>query len=353
MKTTIKTTDLQSAISEVSGVSRSSILPVLSCVLVSNAAKSMSFITSDDVMQVRAECETNSDEIFSFCVDYDRFNKVISNLAGDTVSIEVQDNSIVVKSGRSKFHIQTLPSDNYPVMSVDGKMQVSVDQAALKSMLQSVVSSSGVKSVKHYLNGVLFEVKNNVLSIVASDSMRLAVNSSSLVCADIERIIPRTTVTRLIKVLDKGDIEIEFSDNMIRFGDQLISKVIEAKYPDYRRLLQVDHKQSVTINRQLLIDSCKRVAIPANDKFRGIAVSISETMKFSFISQKENAEDSIDVDYDGELYETGLNSDFMVDAASSFYGESVVLNFTHGVNSVLMTGEGESALKHVLGTMKL
>lgn len=351
MKTTIKTSDLQSALSKGSGITRSSIVPVLSCVLVSNAANTMSFITSDDVMQVRAECETDSDEIFSFCVDYDRLNKVVSNLAGDTVSIDVQDNSIIVKSGRSKFNIQTLPTDSYPVMSADGKMQISVDQAALKTMLQSVVSSSGVKSVKHYLNGVLFEVKDNVLSVVGSDSMRLAVNSMQLVCADIERIIPRATVSRLIKILDKGDIEIEFSDSMIRFGDSLISKVIEAKYPDYRRLLQVEHKESVTINRQDFIDSCNRVAIPANDKFRGIAVSIGETIKFSFVSQKENAEDSIEVAYIGELYETGLNADFLIDAASSFDGEFVSLNFTHGVNSVLMTGEG--ALKHVLGTIKI
>lgn len=351
MKTIIKTSDLQSALSKVSGIARNGIIPVLSCVLVSKEANVMSFVTSDDVMQVGSSCECDGNEEFAFCVDFDRLNKVVSNLAGDTVSIDVQDNSIIVKSGRSKFNIQTLPTDSYPVMSVDGKMQVSVDQAALKAMLQSVVSSSGVKSVKHYLNGALFEVKDNVLSVVGSDSSRIAVNSMPLVCADIERIIPRATVSRLIKTMDKGDIEIEFSDNMIRFGDQLISKVIEAKYPDYRRLLQVEHKESVEINRQSLIDSCKRVAIPANDKFRGIAVSVGEEMKFSFVSQKENAEDSIDIAYVGELYETGLNADFLIDAASSFDAESVVLNFSHGINSVLMTGEG--SLRHVLGTMKL
>lgn len=351
MKTTISTSALQDALSKVSGIARNGIIPVLSCVLVSKVGSLMSLITSDDVMQVQSMLITDDDSTFAFCADFDRLNKVVSNLAGDTGSIDVQDNSIIVKSGRSKFNIQTLPPFDYPVMAVDGKTQVSVDQAALKAMLQSVISSSGVKSVKHYLNGVFFEAKDNVLSVVGSDSMRLAVNSMPLVCADIERIIPRATVSRLIKILDKGDIEIEFSDNMIRFGDQLISKAIEAKYPDYRRLLQVEHKESVTINRQLLIDSCKRVAIPANDKFRGIAVSIGETMKFSFVSQKENAEDSIDVSYRGELYETGLNADFLIDAAASFEGESVVLNFSHGVNSVLMTDEG--ALRHVLGTMNI
>jgi len=353
MKTTISTSSLKDALSKVSGIARNGIIPVLSCVLVSNAANEMSFITSDDVMQVKSSCATDSDEIFSFCVDFDRFNKVVSNLAGDTVSIDVQDNSIIVKSGRSKFNIQTLPTDNYPVMSVDGKLQVSIDQAIIKSMLQSVISSSGVKSVKHYLNGVLFEVKDGILSVVGSDSMRLAVNSTPLVCANVEKIIPRSTVSRLIKALDKGDIEIEFSDNMIRFGDQLISKVIESKYPDYRKLLQVDHKNHVKINREDLIDSCKRVAIPASDKFRGISISIGETMKFSFISQKENAEDEIDIEYVGEVYEIGLNSDFMIDATSSFSEESVVLRFTPGINSVLMTGEAVDTLKHVIGTMKV
>lgn len=351
MKTTISTTALKAAISEVAGVARSSPLPVLSCVLVTKVGSLMSFITSDDVTQVQSYCECDGNEEFAFCVNYDRFLKVINTLAGDNTSIDVKDKHISIKSDRTKFNIITLPPHDYPIMEMSGKLQISVDQAVLKTMLQSVISSLGVKSVKYFLNGVFFEVKDGMLSVVGSDGMRLAVNSTPMACADIERIIPRATASRLIKTLDKGEIEIEFSDNMIRFGDQLISKVIEARYPDYRRLLQVDHKESVTINRQTLIDACKRVAIPAADKFRGIAVAIGKTMKLSFISQKENAEDEFDVDYSGDLFETGMNADFLIDAASAFSGESVVLHFTHQINSVLMTGNGE--LKHVIGCMKI
>ena len=357
MKTTITKTELQTGLSFTAGIAKNGMIPILANVLISKEGHNLSFVVADEGMQVRSVVATNTSEEFSFVVDYSRISAIASNLKDDAIiSIDIEPEKILIKSGRSKFNIQTLPSSAFPFIS-NGEVvsKITIQQEEFKRLIASVQKSMATKDTRTQLNGLFFEVKDNVLSLVASDGMRLSANSIPLECDNVDRIIPAATVLRLAKALTSGEMSIEFSGQSVKFsinGNDIVSKVIDAKFPDYRRVIPSNHSQAITISKDSIIESCKRVSIPANEKFRGIRVEIGKTMNFSCSSGKETATDEFDIDYDGKPIEMGFNSDFLIDAASSIAGDTLTLSFNNDVPAAIMMMD-ESGLRAVVMPMKI
>ena len=357
MKTTITKKEFQSGLAFTSGVAKNGMTPILSNVLISKEGHNISFVVADEVMQVRAVVATDTAESFSFVVDYARISAIVANLKDDAaISIDIDEDKITIKSGRSKFNIQTLQSNDFPLISNgEAVSKVTIQQEEFKRLITSVQKSMATKDTRTQLNGLFFEVKDNVLSLVASDGMRLSVNSIPLECENVDRIIPAATVLRLSKALTSGEMSIEFSGQSVKFsinGNDIVSKIIDAKFPDYRRVIPSNHAQSITISKDSIIESCKRVSIPANEKFRGIRVEIGKTMNFSCASGKETATDEFDIDYDGKPIEMGFNSDFLIDAASSIAGDTITLSFNNDVQAAIMMKD-ESGLRAVVMPMRI
>jgi len=326
MKTTITKSQLSTGLNFTAGVAKSSIIPILSNVLIKKSGRNLTFTVADEVMQLKAVVATDTAEDFEFVADYARISTIVSNLPDDSVvSFDIDEEKITIKSGRSKFNIQTLAAVDYPLIDPDETTQtITIQQEEFKRLIQSVSASMAVKDTRTQLNGLFFEVQGGTLTLVASDGMRLSANAITMDSPDIARIIPRNTVMRLVKALTTGEMTISFSASNISFainGNEIVSKIIDAKFPDYRRVIPSNHNQSIAISKDNLINSCKRVAIPANDKFRGVRVEIGETMRFTCVSGKETASDEFDIAYDGKTVEMGVNADFLIDAANAMVGD--------------------------------
>lgn len=341
MKTTITKSQLSTGLNFTAGVAKSSIIPILSNVLIKKSGHNLTFTVADEVMQLKAVVATDTADEFEFVADYARISTIVSNLPDDAVvNFDIDTDKITIKSGRSKFNIQTLAASDYPLIQPDETTQtITIQQEEFKRLIQSVAHAMAVKDTRTQLNGLFFEVQDGTLSLVASDGMRLSANSIPLDVDNVSRIIPRNTVMRLVKALTSGEMTISFSASNISFsinGNEIVSKIIDAKFPDYRRVIPSNHNQSITIAKSSLIDSCKRVAIPANDKFRGVRVEIGETMRFTCVAGKETASDELDISYSGSPVEMGINADFIIDAANAMDGDFVLSLCDSGNSAVMM-----------------
>lgn len=341
MKTTITKLQLSTGLNFTAGVAKSSITPILSNVLIKKSGHNLTFTVADEVMQLKAVVATDTADEFEFVADYARISTIVNNLPDDAVvNFDIDDDKITIKSGRSKFNIQTLSASDYPLIQPDETTQtITIQQEEFKRLIQSVAHAMAVKDTRTQLNGLFFEAQDGTLTLVASDGMRLSANSIPLDTANVSRIIPRNTVMRLVKALTSGEMTISFSASNISFsinGNEIVSKIIDAKFPDYRRVIPSNHNQSIAIAKSSLIDSCKRVAIPANDKFRGVRVEIGETMRFTCVAGKETASDEFDISYSGSKVEMGLDADFLIDAANAMAGDFVLSLCDSGNSAIMM-----------------
>ena len=248
MKTTITKAQLSTGLNFTAGIAKSSIVPILSNVLIKKSGHNLTFTVADEVMQLKSVVATDTAEEFEFVADYARISTIVSNLPDDAiVSFDIDEEKITIKSGRSKFNIQTLSAADYPLIDPDETTQtITIQQEEFKRLIQSVSASMAVKDTRVQLNGLFFEVKDNVLTLVASDGMRLSANAIPMDSPDISRIIPRNTVMRLVKALTTGEMTISFSVSNISFainGNEIVSKIIDAKFPDYRRVIPSNHNQ--------------------------------------------------------------------------------------------------------------
>lgn len=340
MKTTITKQELNAGLSFLSGVPRKSSVPIAKNALIRKSCGKVCFIATDFDTQSTSVINSDQGDDFAFTADYERLCKVVSNLPDDSnVTIDIEENKITLKSGRSKFAVQTLPARDFPLFdSGKSKNSITLKQEDFKRMLQGVSKSMATKDVRYQLNGVFFEVKDNVLSLVASNGFSLAHDTIDVDIEDCEYIIPAANVSRLIKMLGNGDLKITFCEKRIKFeidGNEIITNIIDAKYPNYRRVLPQGLKHSIEIDKNQFITSCNRAAISAQEKIRAIRIGFSNQMVFTGASGIEQSSDDFDIDYGGDPFEIGFNVDYLINAASPIDAEKITLRFENNMRPVV------------------
>src|SRR5206468_2562610 len=211
---------------------------------------------------------------------------ILRALPEDTeVTLQQQDKRLLVKAGKSRFTLQTLPAEDFPRLAKPAgeAARFVLSQKALRRLLGLVQYAMAQQDIRYYLNGLLMVVEDRQLKLVATDGHRLAY-ASIKVPAELPRqevIVPRKTVLELGKLLGDNEnevkIEISASQASFSFGTiELVSKLIDGKFPDYTRVIPTQHKNRLEIDRELLRQALLRAAILSNEKFRGVRWVLSE-----------------------------------------------------------------------------
>jgi DNA polymerase-3 subunit beta len=238
------------------------------------------------------------------------------------VSLTLDDKRITLKAGKSRFQLQTLPAADYPRLAPpEGEgVHFTTTQKAFKKQLALVQYAMAQQDIRYYLNGLLLVVAGNLLRMVATDGHRLAYAASPLVgdYARTDVILPRKTVVELARQLADSDdpLEVTLVGNQIvfRFGTiELISKLIDGKFPDYERVIPQGHPKLVKASRLALLQSLQRAAILTNEKFRGVRLMLSEgSLKLvSTNAEQEEALEELEVDYSGDSLDIGFNVTYL------------------------------------------
>ncbi len=365
----IRTTNdkLLGPLQQVTGiVERRHTLPILSNVLITAGNGKVDFLATDLEVQITssAPLEGGSAE-GTVTVGARKLYDILRALPEDAeVSLDAKESRMTVKAGKSRFNLQTLAAADFPRMveAKDASRTLTIPQKALKGALRLVQFAMAVQDIRYYLNGVLFSVDGDVLRVVATDGHRLSFASQQLEGdhGSVEAILPRKTVLELIKLLSDGDepVSLAIGSNQARFtfgGIEIVSKIVEGKFPDYQKVIPTTHKNRVSLDRAVLAQSLNRAAILSNEKIRGVRLVFTKDA-LSIIctnNEQEEAEEGLAVDYDGDPLDIGFNISYLLDVLNHVDSPTVSVAMGDSNSSALVQMPGREDFKYVVMPMRI
>ncbi len=347
-------------------VERRHTLPILANVLIRKTGSSVQLTTSDLEIQIRTTADLGGDaQDFTTTVGARKLIDILRTMPADqTVSLESSAAKLILKGGKSKFTLQSMPAEDFPLVQEAANFGpvFSVPQKTLKALLSQVSFAMAVHDIRYYLNGILFVAEGTQLSLVATDGHRLAFASATL---DVEVpkqevILPRKTVLELQRLLSdaEGAIEMQFANNQAKFsfgGMEFVTKLVEGKFPDYNRVIPRNHTNSITLGRAALLSTLQRTAILTSDKFKGVRLNIDPgTLRVAANNaEQEEAVDELDIDYSGDSIEIGFNVTYLIDALANMNQDMVKIELSDGNSSALLTIPEDTQFKYVVMPMRI
>ena len=283
---------------------------------------------------------------------------------GCDIDFTVEEGKVLVRSGRSRFTLSSLPARDFPnIEDSMGTHKVTLLQGQLRRLIDKTAFAMAQQDVRYYLNGMLWELKPDVLRVVATDGHRLAMcalESAFPDQADKQVILPRKGVLELSRLLsDEGsEINIVIGDNHIRANTHdftFTSKLVDGKFPDYERVLPRNSDKEVLGDREALRQAFTRTAILSNEKYRGVRLSV-ESGAMQIVAnnpEQEEAEETVSVDYQGDSLEIGFNVSYLLDVLGVLDSEQVKLSLADPNSSALLQEPEHGDALYVVMPMRL
>ena len=375
MKLKVNSSDLAKALSHLQGVVElRHTLPILSNVIIKaedNLLKLSS--TNLDIFcseKISADIEVNG-EISVPAITLHEIVKKLPQGSDIDLNMDETGNSINIKSGRSRFNLSTLPTDDFPDISQDDlSVKFIMNVEDLKTMIDKTKFAISNEESRYYLNGIFFHSahKNeiNILRSVATDGHRLAQYDMPLPQGEEKmsgNIIPKKTTLELRRILDdaNGDVQVELSSSKVKFvfsEIELVSKVIDGTFPDYTKVIPQNNDKMLKTNISDLKGAIERVsaiAVSEETKSRGLKLII-ENNKLQLLANsasKGSAIEELDVQFAHDKLEIGFNSRYLLDIISEIDGTDVTLNFSDPAAPVLIIDDAEDNLFFVLMPMRI
>lgn len=341
-------------------------LPILSNVLLDVTADTLSLTGTD--LEVELVASTEQLQIQSpgrITVPAKKLLDICRSLPEQSdIQVAVQGENCVLTSGKSKFTLSTLSAAEYPNLeSWQGEVEINLSRQQLRKLLEDTAFSMANQDVRYYLNGLLFEVDNGTLTAVATDGHRLAMSTLALPAVSGQQkqiIIPRKGVLEIMRLLanDEQQVSLSLGQNHIRLTDSSFSfssKLIDGRFPDYRRVLPRNSTKLVTAHRAVLKDACIRASILSNEKYRGVRFTLSnhELQIVANNPEHEQAEEVIEVEYQGDTLEIGFNVGYLLDVLNTLATDLVILHLNDSNSSALIEGVGNNGAAYVVMPMRL
>ncbi len=348
-------------------VERRHTLPILANVLLRKDGETVSFVASDVEIQIRTTASLGAGaESAATTVSARKLIDILKALPeGPEVSLSVTAKKATIQAGKSRFALQTLEADDFPTVAVNDQFAASfaLPQKQLKHLFHMVHFAMAQQDIRYYLNGLLLVTDGDLVRVVATDGHRLAYCEAQVDGAAMARsevIIPRKTVLELQRLLGDVDepVEIDVAANQVRFrfGEvEMISKLVEGKFPDYQRVIPSGYTKACIIMREALASSLSRASILTSDKSRGVRLSLSPGALQIQTSnaEQEEAIDEIEVDYTGEPLEIGFNVSYLQDVLANLKCEQIQLEFGDANTSALLTVPGDTTFRYVVMPMRI
>jgi DNA polymerase-3 subunit beta len=362
-----KRDELLGPLSAVSGIiERRHTLPILSNVLIDRADGVLSFLATDIEIQITARSAIAAGaEAQPVTVGARKLVDILRALPdGAEVTVAQQDKRLQVKAGKSRFTLQTLPAEDFPRLArpAGDVARFALSQKSLRKLLGLVQYAMAQQDIRYYLNGLLVLVEERQLRLVATDGHRLAYAAMELPASlpRLEVIVPRKTVLELSKLLGDSDdevkLELSATQACFRFGEiELVSKLVDGKFPDYTRVIPTQHKNQLRIDRELLRQSLQRAAILSNEKFRGVRWVLTDgSLKIvSSNAEQEEAQEELDVQYGGDALDIGFNVNYLLDVLNNVSAAEVECRFGDAASSALLQFPAEPEFKYVVMPMRI
>lgn len=283
---------------------------------------------------------------------------------GSQVQIALESERVVIRSGRSRFALATIPVADFPSSQEDGQdespnQEVALQQADMRRLIERTKCAMAIQDVRYFLNGMLFELGGNTLRAAASDGHRMAlctVDGGTDVADRLRLIVPRKSVLEMERLIAESDeqVQLVLGRNHIRVtqgGYTLTSKLIDGQFPEVDRIIPKDANKTILGDRETLRSALHRAAILSSEKSSEVRFHISAdqlTLKASNPAEDE-AEEAVAVEYAGEPVEVGFNVRYIQDVLNALDTESVKFSLPENNGIAVIEGPGaEEALYLVM-----
>ena len=347
-------------------VERRHTLPILSNVLIRKENDTLTFTGTDLEIQIMStQSEGFSGDDFAITVAAKKISDILRAIADKTVvTLEESEGRLLVKAGKSRFQLQTLPAADFPQLAVDTNLRATLrmPQGQLKALLSRVQFAMAHQDIRYYLNGLLLVTEGNHLKLVATDGHPLSFASAELgsTFEKNEVILPRKTILELYKGLSDSDEEvtIDIATNQVKFSFGSVSihtKVVDGKFPDYNRVIPAGNDKLLPIDRQLLLAAMQRAAILSNEKFRGVRLVLTPgTLKIICNnSEQEEAQEELEVSFDSTPLDIGFNIQYLLDVLTNMPVETLNFCFGEAGSSLLVTIPDNEHFKYIVMPMRI
>jgi len=351
----------------VGAIERRQTTPVLGNVLIKADSGVITFTASDTEIELHARASMPDMEPGEVTVPARKFVEIVRNLPESApVSFESMDQQAVLKSGRSRFKLATLPAEDFPMFqSLVESQSVSIAAEQLLQCIRSTAFSMAHQDVRFYLNGMLLEIDDQRLACITTDGHRLAYSqcaTSVQPATPVRMIIPRKSVGELQRLLGTLDADVQVRLEMtaqlmqVHAADiRLTTKLIDGRFPDYNRVIPVDGNKELIIDGPTLRQSLARASILSNEKYRGVRMALSSGLLTisSNNPDQEEAVDELEVDYEGDPAEIGFNVTYLLEVLSTLDSVNARIRLKDGGSSVLITPESSAETRYVVMPMRL
>ena len=351
-------------------IERKNTLPILSNVLLEAKDKKLSIVATDldlvfydeitDLKIIKDGSTTTSATVL-----HDLLRKLTSNL---DVTFNLKDeNKLNITAENSKFNLLCLPINNFPNFSDkfdnDG---ISLNRKDFLSLLNKTKISMSNDETRHYLNGIYIHItegnNKSYLTGVATDSHRLS-SSSMKLSENIKFkpfILPKKTVFQLCSLLEDGDEKILLfsSDTKVKFqmGNlKITSKVIDGKFPDYKKVVPQKNEKSLILSSKDFINSIEKVASVSLDKKEGVKLNINKDNVQFYVNSANSGEGNVKIkaQYDHDNLNISFNSKYLIDIASEVEDKNLKMNLKDSVSPVLIEDLSDKNSYYVIMPMKI
>jgi DNA polymerase III subunit beta len=367
MKATIERATLLKSLSHVqSVVERRNTIPILSNVLIeARDDNSIRLMATDLDLQVDESVPANVDQAGATTVPAHTLFDIVRKLPeGSQVELNVAEGKMHLSAGRSRFHLSTLPRDDFPVIS-EGELptRFELPAATLRQIIDKTRFAISSEETRYYLMGIFLHLADDQLKAAATDGHRLArivLPKPDGADGMPDVIIPRKCVAELRKLLDEleGTVEVSLSPTKIRFGlgsAVLTSKLIDGTFPDYNRVIPTANDKLLKLDPKTFSAGVDRVATIASEKTRAVKMSLDRDKVTLSVSSPESgtATEELPADYGSDSIEIGFNARYLLDILHEIEGDSVEVHLADAAAPTLLRENDKSNALYVLMPMRV
>jgi len=366
MKITTTKASLLEPLQQVGGVvERRQTLPILANILLNLRGESLAITATDLEVEMKTSTQVEATGETDITLPARKLIDICRALPDDAViKLNIEGDRVTIFSGPSRFTLGTLPAKDYPVIEpAISSNSFSVTEKTLKSLIEKTHFAMAQQDVRYYLNGMLLEIKEGKIRSVATDGHRLATSESDSQIdnsLELQVIIPRKAVLELGKLLSGSaeEVLVNISTNHIRFSigsTVFTSKLIDGKFPDYKRVIPSNSDKTVLANREVLRNALQRTSILSNEKYRGICFQFSKNSLelLAHNPEQEEAKEALPIDYLGEDLVIGFNVGYLIEVLNVLETENVRLMLSDSNSSCLIEDDETSDSRYVIMPMRL
>jgi DNA polymerase III, beta subunit len=338
-------------------------MPILEGIYITAKNNELTLIGSDMDVSIETKVQSKIIEEGMLVIDSKIFGEIIRKLPNSDVIIETLENEIIqITCEKSVFNLVYMNGEDYPeVPKINENLTVEVPQNILKSMIKGTSFAIAQDETRPILQGILFEVRDRNLNLVALDGYRLAIRSEFLDNDNnIEVVIPGKTLNEVSRILEDTNeiVKITFTDNHILFNlseTKIISRLLDGKFVNYVSLLPQEHKISIEVKKQELQNCIERASLMAKDSNSNlIKLDVQEeTVIITSNSQLGKVREEVNINLQGDSIQIAFNSRYLIDVLKNIDGDEVILEMTSSVSPCVIKCKNTDNSKYLVLPVRL